>query len=177
METARTAITVGGAAAAGRHDWCNHWSCSRQSTSWLCYWRGSRCYCRWLSELLRRPLWWRQPSAYAPAASPAAPVVPGDHGGSDGLIPDEVLAGAPEIVGDQHPANTPPMQSNGNTLRYSPQATPTATPKVTLQQLWQIAKCTGISDEALLEIYQGLGVKYRDAAFRSPASVFTSWVL
>ena len=66
---------------SGCYDWCNHWSFSRQSTSWLCYWRGSRCYCRWLSELLRRPLWWRQPSAYAPAAPPAAPVVPGDHGG------------------------------------------------------------------------------------------------
>ena len=33
-------------------------------------------------------------------------------GVSDRLIPDEVSAGAPEIVGDQHPANERPVQKS-----------------------------------------------------------------
>ena len=44
------------------------------------------------------------------------PLYPAIMGVSDGLIPDEVSAGAPEIVGDKHLKNKRPVQSeyNGN---------------------------------------------------------------
>jgi hypothetical protein len=93
------------------------------------------------------------------------PLYPIFLGVQDGLIPDETSAGAPEFVGDLHPKNAPPLQSNGNVLEIGPEATPTATPTLTLEQLWQIAKCSGLSDEALLETYQGLGVPYNEAVW------------
>ena len=164
-ETARTAITVGGAAAAGATIGAIIGAAVGNPLAGFVIGAAVGAIVGGLANFFDDLFGGGSPPLMRQLRHQRHPLYPAIMGVSDGLIPDEVSAGAPEIVGDQHPANTPPMQSNGNTLEISPQATPTATPKVTLQQLWQIAKCTGISDEALLEIYQGLGVKYRDAAF------------
>jgi hypothetical protein len=83
---------------------------------------------------------------------------------SKSWIPDEASAAQSEACSD-HVCNRSPLQLvSDNVLELdTPTTTPTPTPIPSIHQLWEMGKCSAISDPDLLELYEENGLSYNEA--------------